>query len=271
MARREGAGPLAARHADRDTVSPGGSSRLDDPQLVRDEYATEHGLRTRASVYEGVRGPDAQALVVAAIREVTPRRVLEAGCGWGELAARIADELSAEVVAIDLSPRMVELARQRGVDARVGDVQELPFDDGEFDCVTANWMLYHVPDLNCGLAELARVLRPGGRLVAATNGLRHLEELWSLVGRNRADEPVRFFAHTAEPYLRRHFDSVERRDFESAVDFPDADAVRGYIASSVAHKALAERVPSFQGALTATRRGCVFVAEKHRAAPSETA
>ncbi len=251
-------------------MSPGGSSRLDDPQLVRDEYATENGLRARASIYQGVRGPDAQALVVAAIGEVRPRRVLEVGCGWGELAARIADELSADVVAIDLSPRMVELARGRGVDARVGDVQELTFDDGEFDCVTANWMLYHVPDLDRALGELSRVLRVGGRLVAATNGLRHLDELWALVGRNRADEPVRFFAETAEPYLRRHFDSVERRDFQSSVDFPDADAVRGYIASSVAHKELAERVPAFQGSLTATRRGCVFVAEKRLGARAET-
>ena len=45
---------------------------------------------------------------------------------------------------------MVELARARGVDARVGDVQELPFADGAFDCVVAAWMLYHVPDLDRG-------------------------------------------------------------------------------------------------------------------------
>ena len=62
---------------------------------------------------------------------------------------------------VDVSPRMVELARARGVDARVGDVQELPFDDGSFDCAVAAWMLFHVPDLDRGLAELARVLRPG--------------------------------------------------------------------------------------------------------------
>ena len=238
------------------------SLRLDDPELVRHEYATEDGLRARASVYQGVSGRDAKDLVVDAILETKPRRVLEAGCGWGELAARLAGDLSIEVVAIDLSPRMVELARERGVDASVGDVQALPFADAEFDCVTANWMLYHVPNLDSALCEIARVLRPGGRLVAATNGLRHLEELWSLVGRNRADEPVRFFAETAGPYLRRHFARVDRRDFESTIDFQGAAAVRGYIASSVAHKHLAELVPPFDGPLTATRRGCVFVAEK---------
>jgi SAM-dependent methyltransferase len=236
--------------------------RLDDPEVVRAEYATEDGLHARASVYQGISGPDARDLVFEAIREVMPRRVLEAGCGWGELAARIAHELSAEVVAIDLSPRMVELARERGVEASVGDVQQLQFADGEFDCVTANWMLYHVPDLDRALAELARVLRPGGRLVAATNGLRHLNELWSLVGRSREDEPVRFFVETAEPYLRRQFARVEHRDYEDTMEFRDADAVRGYVASSVAHKHLAELVPAFDGPLAATRRGCVFVAEK---------
>ena len=120
--------------------------------------------------------------LVDAVAEVRPERVLEVGCGWGELAEWIARETGATVVAVDLSPRMVELARERGVDARVADVQQLPFADGEFDCVVAAWMLYHVPDLDRAFAELARVLRPGGRLVAATNSRFHLLELRELVG-----------------------------------------------------------------------------------------
>jgi SAM-dependent methyltransferase len=236
--------------------------RLDDPEIVRREYASEEGLRTRASVYKGIAGPDARDAVVAAIAETSPRRVLEVGCGWGDLAVRLARELDSEVVAVDLSPRMVELACAQGVTARVADVQALPFDDGEFDCVTANWMLYHVPDLDLGLAELARVLQPGGHLIAATNGLRHLGELWDLVGRDRSTEPVRFFTETAEPHLARHFARVERRELQDAVKFPSAAAVRGYVASSVAHKHLAERVPEFSGTFVATRRNCVFVAQK---------
>ena len=236
--------------------------RLDDPEIVRREYAIEDGLRARASVYEGIAGPDARDAVVEAIAETSPQRVLEVGCGWGDLAVRLGRELAVEVVAVDLSPRMVELACAQGVDARVADVQALPFDDGEFDCVTANWMLYHVPDLDSGLSELARVLRPGGRLVAATNGLLHLSEVWDLVGRDRSTEPVRFFTETAEPHLARHFALVERRELEDAVTFPNAAAVRGYVASSVAHKHLADRVPEFAGPFVATRRNCVFVAKK---------
>ena len=236
--------------------------RLDDPGLIQREYATEDGLVARAAVYQGLCSPDARDVVIARIAEARPARVLEVGCGWGGLAARIASELHAEVVAVDSSPRMVELARARGVDARVGDVQELQFADGEFDCVTANWMLYHVPDLERALAELARVVRPGGRLVAATNGLRHLEELWQLVGRRREEEPVRFLAENAEVPLARHFVRVQRVDLESTVLFDDAGAVRGYIASSIAHKHLAAQVPEFDGPLAATRRTCVLVAAK---------
>jgi SAM-dependent methyltransferase len=139
--------------------------RLDDAALVASEYATDARLRRRASAFTA---GDVQRVAVEAIAEAQPRRVLEVGCGWGELAARVAAETGAEVVAVDVSPRMVELARQRGVDARVGDVQQLELADGEFDCALAAWMLYHVPDLERGIAELARVLRPGGRLALAT-------------------------------------------------------------------------------------------------------
>ncbi len=69
--------------------------------------------------------------LVEAVVEAKPGRVLEAGCGWGELAEWIRRGTGAEVVAVDLSPHMVDLARERGVDARIADVQELPFEDGE--------------------------------------------------------------------------------------------------------------------------------------------
>jgi ubiquinone/menaquinone biosynthesis C-methylase UbiE len=237
--------------------------RLDDPELVRAEYATEAGLRARRSFYDGVAAA-AQAVdaALAAVAETGPRRVLEVGCGWGAFAARVRCELQADVVAVDLSPRMVELARARGVDAHVADVQALPFEGGEFDCVAALWMLYHVPDLDRGVAELARVLRPEGRLVAATSSRRHLAELWSLAGRDRASEPPRFFAETGEAALRGHFSRVERQDFCGEIVFPDARAARAYVGASVAHKHLAERVADFPGPLSATCANAVFIADK---------
>jgi SAM-dependent methyltransferase len=235
---------------------------IHDPDVVRREYESEEGLRARASVYQGLAGPDSRQIAFDAVRDAAPARVLEAGCGWGEFAARVRQELGAAVVAVDISPRMVELARERGVDARVGDVQELPFDDGSFDCAVAMHMLYHPADIDRALSELARVLRPGGTLVATTNGMRHLEELWLLVGRDKSKEVRHFFSEDGEELLRRHFEVVRRTDVESPLEFPDAEAVRGYVASSIGHKHLADRVPELDGPLVATRRGTVFVAEK---------
>ncbi len=233
---------------------------LNEPEIVRAEYASEAGLLARASVYQGLAGPDARQVAFEAVAEVSPRAVLEVGCGWGDFAARVRDEVTRDVVALDLSPRMVELARGRGLDAHVGDVAALPFDDGVFDCVVANWMLYHAPDIDRALSELARVLQPGGRLVAATNSVRHLEELWSLVGRDKRTETRHFFSEDGEALLLRHFATVSRREVVSPIEF-DADGVRGYVGSSIAHKHLVDAVPDLSEPIVATRRCTVFVAE----------
>jgi SAM-dependent methyltransferase len=192
-------------------------TRLDDPALVADEYADETRLRRRASAYTGAHTAlDARVPAVAAVVEARPARVLEVGCGWGELAEWLARDTAAQVVAVDLSERMVELARARGVDAQVGDVQELPFADGSFDVAVAAWMLYHVPDLDRGLSELARVLRPGGALVAVTNSVGHLRELRDLLAYPDGQEEL-FNRENGEELLRRHFSQVERRDADGVV------------------------------------------------------
>ena len=187
--------------------------------------------------------------------------MLEVGCGRGELAERIAREVGAEVVAVDQSERMVELTRRRGVDARVGDVQRLELDDGSFDCAIAAWMLYHVPDLHRGLAELARVLRPGGRLVAVTNSRRNLSELWSLLG-SRAERAAHpFNAENGADELARHFVRIERREARGTVTFADWDAAHRYVANSVSRAHLADDLPRFEGPLVCSRLTVVFVAE----------
>src|SRR5581483_7253810 len=132
-----------------------GMTRLDDPALVAQEYVDETRLRRRAAAFTGAGTPhDGRVPLVAAVVEARPERILEVGCGWGELAEWLARETGADVIATDLSPRMVELARDRGVAAEIADVQALPFADGKFDVVVAAWMLYHVPDLDRALGEI---------------------------------------------------------------------------------------------------------------------
>ena len=235
--------------------------KSNDPAYVSEQYASEEGLAARASIY-GADGIDARDVVLEELRRIGPTRLLEVGCGWGELAERMGRELGAAVVAIDQSPRMVELACSRRVDARVGDVQRLAFRDGEFDAVVAAWMLYHVEDLDKALAECARVLRPGGILVAVTNSARDFEELWDFVGRDLSDRLLTFRSENGARALRRHFALVVRRDVISDVTFEDAGAVRRYIGSSISGRAYAETVPELDEPLVARKAVAVFVATK---------
>lgn len=233
---------------------------LNDPELVRREYADETGLAARKAVYTEITGPDARELVFMAVAEVAPETVLEVGCGEGELSERLQRELGVEVVAVDQSERMVELTRARGIDTQVGDAQDLPFTDASFDVVVAAWMLYHVPNLDLGLRELARVLKPGGRLVAATNGADHLMEMMELAGLDRLVLP--FGAENGEELLARHFQRVERRSADGTVTFRDAEQIGSYLRSSARLSHGAERVPELTEPLVARRRPVVFVAEK---------
>jgi SAM-dependent methyltransferase len=234
--------------------------KLNDPELVRQQYETEAGLAVRRSAHiRFLRGPVAIDTALAAVAETHPSRVLEVGCGMGQFAERVARETSAEVVATDLSPRMVELAASRGLDARLADVQALPFADGEFDCAVANAMLYHVPDLDRSLAELRRVLEPGGRLVAMTVGAEHMADVWGLVGYTVPERP--FSRENGEQVLSRHFARVERCDIDAELVFPDDVAVREYVDSTLFADAVPRPLPDFDGPFVSRTRVSVFVAE----------
>jgi SAM-dependent methyltransferase len=235
---------------------------IDDPELVRAEYADEERLLARRVVFSDyLVGPSAEDVALEVLRDAKPRLVLEIGCGPGYFGEQVRAELGASVIGIDTSARMVELARGRGLDARVGDAQALPFGDGEFDSVVANWMLYHIPDVDRALAELVRVLRPGGRLVAATFAPDHVREVWGLVGGDVRDAQARFDRDSGLKALRRHFPAVERHDVDGTVVFPSREAVRVYIAATIRGAELADRLPEFEGPFRARSAQSVFVAE----------
>ncbi len=199
--------------------------KLDDPALVAEQYACERNLQARQSIYADHDGPNARDGVFEIVASLAPRRVLEVGGGQGELAARIVGELDVELTFVDQSERMVEVARARGIAAEVGDVQRLRFADAAFDTAIAAWMLYHVPDLDRGLAELARVVEPGGHLVAVTNAQDHLRELRDVIG---VEFRSRFTRESGEEALLRRFRAVTRTDFDGVVTISNAEAVYGY-------------------------------------------
>jgi ubiquinone/menaquinone biosynthesis C-methylase UbiE len=126
-------------------------------------------------------------LDLAAIR--SGERVLDVGCGTGELTLAAARRVGpgAAVYGIDAAPEMIEVARRkakrsgRTVHFLVEPVEALNFPDGSFDVVLSSFMMHHLPaDLKRrALAEIGRVLRPGGRLVIVDlQATSRLPRLW---------------------------------------------------------------------------------------------
>lgn len=224
-----------------------------DPELLAREYADPRRLeRRRVNVTGWIRGEEPWVEALAAVAEARPHRVLDAGCGDGVFARAIA---APEVIGVDNAPAMVERARSRGVDAREGDIQQLPFGEREFDVVVCNWTLYHLPDLDRGVAELARVLRPGGRFVGIYNRDRHMEELWPRV-RPEIDP-----ADDYHDVLARHFARVEQRDTDAYTLWETRDDLQSYLD---AFMELMGQMAAPDGPypFKVTRRNRVYVAEK---------
>jgi SAM-dependent methyltransferase len=234
--------------------------RLDDEEFVRGQYRSPERLETRISVWRpGPDGRTPQDVALAMLAAAAPARLLEVGCGTGALAARCAEELDCEVIALDTSAEMVRATGARGIHAMAGDVQALTCPDGGFDCALAAWMLYHVSDLDRGVAELARALRPGGRLVAITNGRESLRELYDLVGGERRDST--FSSENGAEVLGRHFARVERHDVAMRAVFADRAAAAAYL-ETLERDDLTARLPDDMGELVARGASTVFVADK---------
>jgi len=142
--------------------------------------------------------------------------ILDAGCGTGLNLA----SLPAGSVGIDLNPRNVALVRQRLPHQRVveGDIEDLPFADGEFATVLCTEVLEHVPYPDRALAEFRRVLRPGGQLIGSVPARSLVWRLRFLSSTCPGDEPFHNEYVPAEvAEMLRGFDRV--RIWYSALRF----------------------------------------------------
>ena len=136
-------------------------------------------MSSPAETYESYMVPAFFAPLAARVLEVAQpqpgERVLDAACGTGIVARRIAamPGRSGPVVGLDLNPAMLTVAREvaaregLSIDWREGRVEALPFPDGAFDLVVCQHGLQYFPDRAGAVAEVRRVLRPGGRVVVS--------------------------------------------------------------------------------------------------------
>ena len=134
-----------------------------------DSFAEAYTAETEANL---INGYYMRPAVLDLAGDVAGRRILDAGCGSGPLSAALRDR-GAVVTGLDASAGMLQLARRRlgpGADLILADLgSPLPFPDAAFDDVIACLVLHYLQDWTAPLAELRRVLKPGGRLIVAVD------------------------------------------------------------------------------------------------------
>lgn len=212
--------------------------------LKDQQYRDSSKLALRANLHSYGRG-DWFEWVAGQVPWPQGGKVLELGCGAGWLWERGAKAIPAklDLTLSDLSPGMVSeaVARVRGLGreaaGRAADAAALPFEDRSFDLVLAMHMLYHLSDPAAGAAEIARVLRPGGVAVVATNGRETMAELFALKaavfgGANRDELIDGFNLENGRPMLAAAFAEVELRIYDDELTIDDPEAVYAYHVSS---------------------------------------
>ena len=169
-------------------------------------------------------------------------RLLELGCGNGKLWQENRIDLrNREIFLSDISEGMVEEVRNKlGSDFNciVADAEKIPFKDSYFDTIIANHVLFYLNDLNLGLKEISRVLKPNGILYCSTYGKNHMKEITKIVQNfdcriNLSNHSLYdiFGLENGGGILKKYFSSVSRFDYQDSLEITESKPLIDYIMS----------------------------------------
>ena len=232
-------------------------SQFTDPQYLRtDQYRDSTNLGVRSEIHRRFStNPYGWFHWIFDVLAKLPEdaEILELGCGPGYLWCNCANRIPPgwKVTLSDLSLGMVDAACQnllvtgRNFKFEEIDAQAIPYPDESFDAVVANHMLYHVPDPLIAIAEIRRVLRPGGHLIATTVGEGHLYELgnWlQYVHLERSFEEFSrsFTLENGLAQLKPFFSEVRMMRYEDNLQVTEVEPILAYIRSSIHVSELSE-------------------------------
>lgn len=241
------------------------------------QYQSPKNLNTRISIHEKYstnRQPFGD-WILSHYRIKSNDRILELGCGT---AAMWKDNLSlldggSRLTLTDFSSAMLETARKNTegsacVDYQIVDIQDIPYEDHSFDIVIANMMLYHVPDLDRGLSEVRRVLKPGGSFYCATYGEHGIMEF---INETLRDSSISghidktFTLQNGGDSLRKFFPVVERRDREDSLVITDIADFVDYVLSlsgltDMEHTSREQLMQAFE---KRSVNGCLYIPKEY--------
>ena len=220
---------------------------MDQADAIGRYYATERNLRIHEETHAEYAVPkvDFVRWTLDTIEWTGKEIILDIGAGRGNHYACLMQERpNVSYFALDLSPYLLRCHPCAADHLAQGDAMRLPFSDESFDIVMANHVLYHLADIEAGLAEIKRVLKPDGRVLAATDSLQTTPELQVLIRRaivllskngaqvNPPTLPCDGFAlENGTRILARHFYAVVRHDLPCQLIFDDVDPALEYLDS----------------------------------------
>jgi len=180
-------------------------------------------------------------------------KILELGSGPAYLWTNCSSRIPAgwDITLSDLSSGMVDAAWRnlvvtgRNFKFKEIDAQSIPFEDETFDAVIANFMLYHVPDRPKAITKIKRVLKPGGRLFAATVGDHHLQEMMEVLRKVHVSKTWESYANpfTLESgleQLKPFFPNVTLSHYEDNLHVTEIEPMMAYVRSSLRAADLSE-------------------------------
>ncbi len=180
-------------------------------------------------------------------------KILELGCGHGLLWKENRDRIPTgwNITLSDLSSGMLDAAWRnlvvsgRAFQFKEIDAQSIPFEDETFDVVLANHMLYHVPDRPKAIAEIKRVLKPGGHLIATTVGENHMKEMMDWLRQVHISKVWESFANpfTLEnglEQLKPYFSQIVLSHYEDNLLVTEVEPIIAYLRSSIRASELSE-------------------------------
>lgn len=218
-------------------------SDIANTEFLKKQYENKDNLGTRISIHDKY-STNKQGFgnwIISNYEIENGATVLELGCGTGSMWKNYMDLISKceEIILTDFSKGMLESAKSNlennnKITFKAVDIQDILYEDGTFDIVIANMMLYHVPDIHKGLSEVRRVLKPHGKFYCATFGengiITYVADL--LKEFNVSSEMNKVFTlQNGKDMLKQYFNNVKRLEYEDSLKVTVIDDLIDYVYS----------------------------------------